>query len=558
MDIKRIFYKVMSKFNVTVVAALGLTLTAPAFASNPTISQANNEAGFDANYSYYTSQNPATGMTYQRLNNHLLGLELDFTKTFRDHIYMQLNYFTTSGNLSYQSNINLSPATLFLEEMSARLGYAFFPSNNTALTPYFTAGYQYWQFDTGGTPAGANFINGYTLFYQNAFYGLGLLAQWAANARVVLSADIQVGNTAFSWMNYNAPNTAVDSAGNKAIVYQQSDLPQQPFVKLGVSGDYQFNHKLHGRAGVQYATEKFGSNITHPSNLYQPAVLMQTWTYHAGVAYELDDISQQQALESNITADAILKADNQASLLFGLINQNYGEQSADTTHYLDRQNGIIPYTNFLITKTFEQIYTQLSMSFAGGDTQYLGELIGSGAPFVASTRNDMLDLQAKLGYLFFPTDYAGITPYFVGGYHRWLRDINGASFKGLIVSGYPETYQHAFYGVGILTQLVATPAWVLNVDGNYGVTHHPQNRAWCSFTSPNTTEVVSSLGVRNLYSIGVSSDYLFLHTWHFLAGVDYLRFKYGASPPDNLGIYEPNSRTMEVFYNVGIGYEIDR
>lgn len=110
----------------------------------------------------------------------------------------------------------------------------------------------------------------------------------------------------------------------------------------------------------------------------------------------------------------------------------------------------------------------LSASYAKGDTDYAGSLIGSGNPYGsyrAVTTNEIADYDfgykatARLdsrGDLEMPVT-AGV------GYRRWLRQLHGTPG----VSGYDELYEWGYYDVGVGLHYRLAPDMSLGIDGNY-------------------------------------------------------------------------------------------
>lgn len=530
-------------------------------ATNP-IETTNNQATINVGYLPTQINNSPIEENSQYLKGHQLGLGMSLTKMFYHRIYAQAALNTTAGNLSYGHHTTRTTATSFVQNGSLRLGYLFLPQENIGFTPYATLGYQFWQLEVGGHYEKGLIKNGFTKFYQNGFYGLGLLSQIVINPRLVASLDMTVGKTINPWTHYNAPDLPNAVVG-KNIIYQSAFLRPQPFYQVGVGADYAINDQLHANAGVQYNHAEISGAGTNPSKLVSPHLSIAEWNYHAGIGLSLDPPCNSTQHYDNTASDAILRANNLASLSLGYVCQSYGETTPGLDYYFDRQVGNIPAAALAINKTIANIYTQFNLAFAGGITKYLsstGTTNASSPPSNDHTRNSLFDASLRLGYMVFPTEKIGITPYVAGGYHRWLRDLPGVGDEGFLLNGYPETYQFSWYALGVLAQVSPTPNWVLNLDVNAGTMENVTNKSWSPFNSPPTFQKLLTLKQRFAYNFGVGGDYRFARDWHALAQVNYWYFKYGRSANSyfniNSYVYEPNSTTRQLSIMVGIGYEL--
>jgi len=544
------------KFQVVCLLTLVCNI---ALAAN-SFEKVNNQASIHLAYlPTHIQQAPAVDNA-NYLQGHQLNLSAVFTKTFYQHIYSQIALSSSAGNLSYGKNTFRTSATTFLQELNLRIGYSFFPAEKLALTPYFSGGYQYWQLDTGGRPIPNGIIDGATKFYQNGTAGLGLLTQFVITPKLIVNLDGMLGRTINPWMRFNAsnvPNTLIGTS----IIYQQAHLLPQLLYQLGVSTDYLITEKIHAIAGLQYKHTEYSSVVTTPSQLKQPHLSASTWAYSLGAGYNFDsNPSSSPSYHYDAIPAAIYAVNNQAALLFGYVSQHYAETLPGLGHYFDRQVGNIPFVVMLLNKTIDRLYAQFSLSSGGGNTAYKGGIIGSSSAVSnTSTRNTLFDVALKLGFMLPFNNKIVLTPYVAGGFHRWLRDIAGVNDSGFLVSGYPETYQHAWYALGVLLQYTPHPNWVLSLDGNAGTIQNAQNRNWSSLVGngARTVQQVYSLKQRFAFNLGINSDYRFLQNWHALLQMNYWYFKYGLSAATYFGTYEPNSTTRQLSFLVGLGYEFD-
>lgn len=465
------------------------------------------------------------------------GLSFDFKKTW-SHFFTALEMRVSNGSLSYQdSSLNLAPATSFVQQLSGRLGYTLYPMLNLGLTPYLTLGYQHWQLDTGGAALLGNRVNGITQVWQSIYYGIGLLGQWAANSRWVLGADFLLLNNYHAWTYATLPYE-----GN--FFYQQATLDKKVVWQAILSSDYKLTSSLHGLLGLRYSGGGLGSGKTSYLNLTVPAQQAQFWEYSAGLGYALESTGSLFAMRGD--RSALIAANNEVGLYFGVLFQDYGEIENGQPGYLDRETGQLPQVGLSLSKTWRNLYGQVLFSELAGQTEYNGSDVFTHQPLTGSTPTTMTDLSGRLGYQFFIFPQASITPYGIVGYHRWFRSI-----------GYPETYHHNWFGWGALFQWAPSPRWVLSLDSNVGNSFHAEIHTWNTFEKPNTILFESKLGSRSYVMAAVGSDLCFAKAWHFLMKLNYWRFNYGAGPPVNAaGDHEPTSNTRLLGMSLGLGYAL--
>ena len=304
---------------------------------NTTIISANNEAAVDFLYGYQAISPINNVFNAQAEHANLDGVQFVLDKTFLDHrLYTQLAMQTLTGsfylsNTAPGSNTFIS-ANSFQQQISARVGYSFYPTNTIALTPYALLGFQYWQIDTPGTfqnvRGGVLAIDGYTRIYQNGFYGLGLLTQWAVTPKWVMSMDANVGETIHPWVRYNYIVTSPSSSYNGKVIYQQADLKTQPFYQFSLFNDYQLTSQLHARFGLTYLHQLYGGGTTSPAlDVYEPSMTSHTWLANVGMGYSFAGKDQNKNTFSFGNQETIEHANNQANIQLGYLYQNYGEMS---------------------------------------------------------------------------------------------------------------------------------------------------------------------------------------------------------------------------------------
>jgi opacity protein-like surface antigen len=253
--------------------------------------------------------------------------------------------------------------------------------------------------------------------------------------------------------------------------------------------------------------------------------------------------------------DAIERANNQVTFSVGANHLNYRE--IDTTGVtgggdLDSEKGTQAAFQFSATRQFNafnvrDLYTQASVSYARGHTSYNGYLQGYDAlgnfvlePFQNNTTSSTVDVNLKVGkgFRFGPASRAQLTPYVAYGYHNWVRDMQGQY-------GYKETYSHHTLGGGLMGQYALTDRLVATVDGSAAALISPKMSAdlFGDFTLKAKAQEQLVLGL----------DYAVTRNLHVSGSYRLTHFEYGHSDVNN-GMYEPDSKSTQQLFLVGLGY----
>lgn len=253
--------------------------------------------------------------------------------------------------------------------------------------------------------------------------------------------------------------------------------------------------------------------------------------------------------------EAILRANNQASLWVGGHHLNYHETDTNNTSglvgpggQLDSEHGTQAAFGGGLTRQgslfgLKNIYTSLSLDYSHGNTDYQGYLVNNNThtavPYSSTTRNTTFDVNLKVGPAFAlgAQSRVQVVPYITYGYHNWVRDLAQPY-------GDKETYSHQYLGIGLLGQYSFTPKLVGSADLSVARTINPR------LTTGSTGDF--SLGSKAQTSLSVGLDYAVTPRLHASASYRATEFKYGQSP---VGVYfEPDSKTIEQRFLVGLGY----
>ncbi len=192
-----------------------------------------------------------------------------------DYIYLQYDH--SNGDTSYVGQPANNTVNTYgsltgtdgaeLENYFARYGKGFAISNAMMLTPYFELGHHSWQRDVNAGEV-----------YANRWYGIGLLAQYAATQKMVITLNGMVGN------NYGSDITV---AGTFAGSLQNSST-----YRLGASMDYAITQQWHANLGVQYTSFKYGYSGMYPISInnqlygaFEPSSTTNYTVVKLGVGY---------------------------------------------------------------------------------------------------------------------------------------------------------------------------------------------------------------------------------------------------------------------------------
>lgn len=245
-----------------------------------------------------------------------------------------------------------------------------------------------------------------------------------------------------------------------------------------------------------------------------------------------------------IETDDITSAVTQVTIGAGVLRQNYKEFNdgliPTLRPVLDFETGDIAAVQIGGGVLLRQFFVEGRLTIASGDTVYDGFLQYPGpvyVPYVGTTSNTIVSLQARFGYPFRPTHSVALIPYLEIGEHYWRRDV-----------GYVEDYSHMLLGIG--GKLLWNPFqnMVVDVGAGVGTTVLPL------MTSDGYDYDLGSRPYRNGH---VALDYRFVRRWHLRLSGEYRSWQYGQSPVV-AGAIEPRSESVQVTYLLAAGYSFAR
>jgi hypothetical protein len=214
---------------------------------------------------------PGFAISASIMNDSLLGndyfeAEYDYSSGHTDYIGALC---TASGCGAYGSYTGTSGAVL--TNLSFRYGSGIMLNEQFMLTPYAELGFHEWHrgVNTGET-------------YSHDWLGIGALGQYSPVRKLVLSANILVGQTFGSYITVN-PSPGSGGGGFSG------SLGNSDIYRLGISADYAFMERFHGTIGIDYTSFSYGMSSIYPvgggSVAWEPDSKTNYTTARVGLGY---------------------------------------------------------------------------------------------------------------------------------------------------------------------------------------------------------------------------------------------------------------------------------
>lgn len=266
------------------------------------------------------------------------------------------------------------------------------------------------------------------------------------------------------------------------------------------------------------------------------------------------DMLVKTSLDARAWMNPILIANTQVGLSIVGQRVDYYETTSTDPRF-SSEAGWLPGLQFGLSAMgpagpVSNIYFMGAFTWLYGQTQYGA----SGGP-VRSDRSgaDIRALDLRFGKGFEIAADWMVTPYLGMGYRGWDRSLSNRFGP----SGYDELYEHTYIGGGMLLQWAATERLVLSASGLIGTTSAPTMKTSYNGGFP-INPWTYNLGPSSIYMAGLSADYAITNKWHINAGIDFLGFRYGASPWAPDGTREPDSQTSHWTVKAGFGYSFHK
>jgi hypothetical protein len=262
------------------------------------------------------------------------------------------------------------------------------------------------------------------------------------------------------------------------------------------------------------------------------------------------DMLVKTPLDARAWINPILIANTQVGL--GIVGHrfDYNESTPDFPRF-SGERGWVPGLQATVSAMapmaeVANVYFMGRFTWINGRTEYNA----SGGPATSGTSGaDVRDVDVRVGKGFDVATNWMATPYLGAGYHGWARDLSNKTGP----FGYHELYEHGYAGGGLLLQWAPTQQLVISANGLAGTTFGATMATSYNGGFPIMPQDYR-LGSSAIYLVGLSADLAMTREWHINAGVDYVNWRYGASPLAPDGSSEPDSRTSNWTVKAGFGY----
>ena len=246
----------MKSILILAMSMVGLACVTTSFADTSDIEVSNNQLVIQKTSTYVDYAETQAGETLDTEAGNVLGYCISSSWLNRggNNLYFEIEYDQSNGKTNYTgmssgggafgSVVNTSSA--WLTNFSGRFGKAYPLSEDFMLTPYAELGSHKWDRGVNGGET-----------YSNNWLGVGVLGQFSPVNKVVFSANALLGGTEGSSISVKS------GAGLSGF---SISLGNSVVYKFGLIADYAFTKKLHGNAGVDYTSFKYGVSHTVPVN----------------------------------------------------------------------------------------------------------------------------------------------------------------------------------------------------------------------------------------------------------------------------------------------------
>lgn len=197
----------------------------------------------------------------------------------------------------------------------------------------------------------------------------------------------------------------------------------------------------------------------------------------------------------------------------------------------------------------DNLYMRGEFSYSNDRTGYRGSFTGLPSDYgtVKQTHHaETIDFDFRIGKGFSFGPNVMVTPFIGAGSHYWDRDSSKSE------GGSREEYSHGYAGGGLLVQFVPFDRFVVSTNGFVGSTFE----SFLNVTKTPVGQIPFSVNLGNslIYKLGIGGDYALTDHLHLTAGFDYTHFEYREGVNFAANAKEPDSRTSDMRFKVGLGY----
>ena len=249
-------------------------------------------------------------------------------------------------------------------------------------------------------------------------------------------------------------------------------------------------------------------------------------------------------LVANACNTMLDQINNSYAFGFAIFNLDYKEifLPTDDSRLKSTEAGNILGSTINIKKVFfDRVYTDFFVDYYRGVLTYDG--VSRDYPYypiVGDTHHEFLGLEGKVGYILSPFEENSFQfiPYTGVGYRYWDRSYNSANNK--------EQYHNYKAIIGVKLNWLCSEQLLLSAYAEGGRTFGSQMKIYHNGYK-------FDLGNKDIYGAGLEMNYKILEGLFIEGFVKYNQFGYGRSETKN-GICEPESKTREIKYGIGLRY----
>lgn len=184
---------------------------------------------------------------------------------------------------------------------------------------------------------------------------------------------------------------------------------------------------------------------------------------------------------------------------------------------------------------FTKIYTDLTLEYVAGKIKYDGyEQSPSYTVIKRKMMQSMINIDTKLGLILLDNNYLQLIPYGGLGFRHWQQATH-------------LSYQHFKALAGVRLNCFLSENFSLSPFASIGTTLRPRAK--------NTVlPVTFHMGTKAIYEAGLELNYRLDDEIFLTSSASYTSFRYGQDINTHPTYKEPNSKTQEIRFSIGIKY----
>lgn len=252
------------------------------------------------------------------------------------------------------------------------------------------------------------------------------------------------------------------------------------------------------------------------------------------------------AMLASVAANAGTNAASGATVAvgFSLLHNNYAEYSPTGPGYFDTEMGDLHGVTLALQRMDRRFFVSENLTYAAGDTRYDGSLqysSGASTPYVGSSHSTIWNINTALGPTWTVNNRVLVAPVVGTNLYYWDR-LAGGGVQGSV----HEKYLHWTVAAGLAGRVALSRRLRVQMLGE--VTYPLYNMI-------DTPYGGALLGRSAGYRASVSVNYRLRTRLGLFARASLQWFRFGgASIVSSGALREPDSRTLNATYTVGVSY----